>query len=249
MFQLLRRSTVILLCATLCACASDDEPHRGPGGGPPRRLPNVFISPAGEPFRAPFGAPYPVVAWFARADANRDGRLTREELRADGLAFFDRLDSNHDGVIDGLEVQDYEQTVAPEILPRIESLRSEEGVDTSLTFGDPSNTEDRPSPRRPQKAERPSAMPRGVGVQGAAVYSLINTPEPIAAADAQFDGRITRTEYAAALDRRFDLLDKPGLGYLTLASLPKTPLQIEILKRRKRAEKEAHDRAGAPPQP
>ena len=225
---------VILLCAGLCACVGDGDPQRGlAGGGPPRRLPNVFISPAGEPFRAPTDAPYPVAAWFARADTDRDGRLTRAEMRADGLAFFDRLDANHDGVIDGLEVQDYEQTVAPEILPRIESLRAGEGADPNLTFGDPNNTEGRADqPRRNRGTERASTA-RGVGLQGAAVYSLINAPEPVTAADAQFDGRITRAEFADTINRRFDSLDKAGVGYLTLAGLPNTPLQIEILKRRK----------------
>ncbi len=235
MTQALPRLALILLCSALCACASDDEPRRAPGGGPPRRLPNVFISPAGEPFRAPMDAPYPVATWFARADTNHDGRLSREELRADGLAFFDRLDANHDGVIDGLEVQDYEQTVAPEILPRIQSLHAEEGGNPDLTFGDPNNTEDRPPPARRRESDRPNAASRGVGVQGAAVYSLINAPEPITAADAKFDGRVTRAEFATTLDGRFDVLDKTGRGYLTLVDLPKTPLQIEILKRRKEA--------------
>ena len=251
MISVLRCTGLILLCAALVACASDESAggsggpdaggdgpdHEGPGRASARRLPNVFISPAGEPFRAAAGAPYPVADWFARADADHDGRLSREEFRADALAFFGKLDTNHDGIIDGAELGRYEQDVAPEILPKIESLHAEEGMDPSLTFGDPSNTDNRPdgSRSRRQGAARPPAPPRGIGVQGAAVYSLINTPEPVAAADTQFDGRITQAEFAAAADRRFELLDKTSAGYLTLAALPKTPLQTEITKRSKRA--------------
>ena len=240
MTKALWRAALILMCSTLAACAGDDGPRRlsdgrGEGGGPsgpPHRLPNVFISPAGEPFRAGPGEPYPVSQWFARADADHDGRLSRAEFQADAAAFFAKLDVNHDGVIDGLELQDYEQTIAPEILPRIEGLHALEGMDPSLTFGDPNNTNSRPARGRQGPEFRQPEPPRGIGVQGAAVYSLVNTPEPVAAADAQLDGRITRAEFAAAVDRRFDLLDKAGAGYLTLAALPKTPIQTEILKRK-----------------
>ena len=70
---------------------------------------------------------------------------------------------------------------------------------------------------------------------------MINAPEPVAAADTQFDGRITKAEFAAAADRRFVLLDKNSTGYLTLASLPRTPLQMERLKRAKQAAKARRD--------
>ena len=108
-------------------------------------------------------------------------------------------------------------------------------MNASLTFGDPSNTDNRPDDSRPrsQGSGRAPAPARGIGVQGAAVYSLINAPEPVAAADTAFDGRITRAEFAAASDRRFDVLDKTASGYLTLANLPKTPLQAELIRRSK----------------
>ncbi len=228
---------------------SGDERGDGHGSGAPRRLPNIFISPAGEPFRAAQEAPYPVVAWFRRADADHDGRLTRDEFRADALGFFGKLDMNNDGIIDGAELARYEQEVAPEILPKIESLHADEGMDPSLTFGDPRNTDNRPDDSRPHRRgeARAPAPARGIGVQGAAVYSLINAPEPVAAADTEFNGRITRAEFAAAADRRFDLLDKTSAGYLTEAALPKTPLQTAILKREKQAAKRRAEQPPVPP--
>ncbi len=264
-----RYAALGLLCAVLVACAGADDPGagadragpngdgRGEGGpdggghGPARRLPNIFISPAGEPFRAAPGARYPVADWFARADADHDGRLTRDEFRTDALTFFVRLDANHDGIIDGAEVGAYEQDIAPEILPRIESLHADEGMDASLTFGDPRNSDNRPDGSRPPPpgASRQPAPPKGIGVQGAAVYSLINTPEPVAAADTEFNGRITRAEFAAAADRRFDLLDKTSLGYLTLASLPQTPVQTEIVKRAKQEARRRRTGLPSPPTP
>jgi hypothetical protein len=258
MTPVLRRAALILLCSAAVACASDegdggrfDRGERGPpgaGAGAPRRpLPNVFISLSGEPFRAAAGTPYPVATWFAQADTDHDGRLSKAEVQADAARFFNRLDENHDGVIDGLEVQDYEQTTAPEILPRIEGLHSGEGMDASLTFGDPNNSDNRPQGRRSGGLNgRQPAPAKGVGVQGAAVYSLVNTPEPVAAADSHFDGRITRQEFIAAVTARFERLDTKGEGYLTLANLPKTPIQTEILKRQAQARK-ARPRSSPPP--
>ena len=75
----------------------------------------VFISPSGEPFRPDASAPDGFEAWFARVDANHDGRIDRSEFRADAEQFFKRLDTDHDGVIDGFEVAAYEKTVAPEL--------------------------------------------------------------------------------------------------------------------------------------
>jgi hypothetical protein len=77
-------------------------------GPPPHRL---FISPAGEPFRAGDG----LAAWFAGADADHDGALTPPELRADFARFFKDLDANADGQLDGLELQAYERERVPEI--------------------------------------------------------------------------------------------------------------------------------------
>ena len=232
-------AAIILATATaglvLVGCASDE------GGGaerpaqrlPTRPLPNVFISPEGEPFHAATGAPYPVAVWFARADTDHDGRLTRAEFRQDAALFFSRLDTNHDGVLDGGEVSHYEEEVAPEILPIIGRLRSGEGTDTHLVFGDGRNrAADNEVAGRYREPEQPGD-PRDVGLQGAGIYGLMNEPEPVAAADTQFDGRITRDEFQAAADRRFDMLDKKGLGYLTLATLPKTPVQVENLRRAK----------------
>jgi hypothetical protein len=63
-------------------------------------------------------------------------------------------------------------------------------------------------------------------LQGAAVYGLLNEPEPVTATDTKLDGRITLAEFLAAADRRFDRLDTKQLGYLTLDDLPKTPAQL-----------------------
>ncbi len=88
----------------LVRAQDDDEPE------------NLFISPCGQPFRARPGAPYPVVDWFRQANKKGDGQLTHAEFTADAAAFFDKLDLQHAGVLDPLDIEVYERQVAPEIL-------------------------------------------------------------------------------------------------------------------------------------
>ncbi len=265
------RAAVLPLLAgavLLAACAGDGDPTqyrevghggfgRGGGGDPAARrpgLPNVFISPAGKPYRAAAGDPYPVAAWFAAADADHDGRLTLSEFRQDAEAFFHELDTNHDGLIDGFEGQAYEQKVAPEILPRVEGLAAGEGMDLSLGGG-----RDRGG-GQPVIGSNGAARRAGAGrqaagdhiTQGAGLFSLLNEPEPVTAADTSFDGKITLKEFLAAADRRFAALDTKGQGYLTLAGLPKTPVQEAMEReaaRRAKARAKGGPAAGGPPPP
>ena len=239
----IHKRLLMLSLLLLAGCASDQSGYQivgrggyGRGGGGDdihvgRGLPNVFISPAGKPYRADEGQPYPVARWFAAADADHDGRITREEFRADAAAFFAELDANHDGVIDGFEIQTYEQKIAPEILPRIEGLGAGEGMDLALG-------------KRRRNGEPEIGASRGAlggreaagdhRPQGAGLFGLLNEPEPVSAADTSFDGRVTKVEFLAAADRRFAALDPMNTGALTLATLPKTPVQQALKANSKR---------------
>jgi len=73
----------------------------------------VFISPMGEPFVATAGADA-ITGWFQQADANHDGIITVDEMKADAERYFKALDLNHDGEIDPDEINKYEQDVAPQ---------------------------------------------------------------------------------------------------------------------------------------
>jgi Ca2+-binding EF-hand superfamily protein len=199
----------------LAACVGDGPGDPAPKG--PRS--SLFLSPAGEPFHAGPGQPYPVGVWFAQADANHDGKLTRDEFRADFARFFKLLDDNHNGSLDGVEVQRYETTIAPEVLPRLAQVQGgypgERGSGSERRLAEP--------PRR-----------KGQVYDGAPAYSLSNVSEPVASADADFDGKITLEEFLQAADRRFDQLDKNRDGYLTLKDLPQTPEEIAVEGRHRR---------------
>jgi Ca2+-binding EF-hand superfamily protein len=180
-----------------------------PGDAPQQ----VFVSPSGQPFRAPLDKPYPVAAWFAAADADHDGKLTKAEFRADAEAFFHVLDLNKDGVLEQPEVSRYEHMVAPEIIAGFtpDSL----GQDAAPSGDDVS---------APKKDEP----------QGAAWFSFMGEPEPVSAADGNFDGLVTLAEFQKATDERFALLDVNHKGYITLAQLPDTPVQANLKRQHRR---------------
>lgn len=175
---------------------------------PPTRdlRPQVFIAPSGEAYRAPGGAPYPVADWFARADADHDGKLTEAEFDADFLRFFASVDSNHDGVIDGTEIDRYENAT-PE-------LRS--GGFARDRY------EDQPAGDDGSKPARALGSYMSDSPQGGGRFDLLRIPEPVASMDTELKGRITRQQAQDAADYRFSLLDTKHRGYLVLAELPET---------------------------
>jgi Ca2+-binding EF-hand superfamily protein len=178
---------------------------------------NIFFSPAGEPFRGADKGDYAVALWFAKADANHDGVLSKEEFRADANRFFEVVDLNHDGKIDAAEVKNYEMKIAPEVLAR--SFDSGDVVGSSG-----------PKDIQPHNDSRlgnvSSQINNGQNRQGAGFFSFLDEPEPISGADIDFNNKITKDEWLAATNRRFGRLDQEGTGALKLSDLPKTPIQI-----------------------
>lgn len=227
------------LLLALAACAGGSPPDRpgpppteGDQGFVPRgRL--IFISPMGEPFRAAAAEPYPVALWFAGADADHDGRVVRAEFLADAERFFHQLDTDGDGTIDGVEVQRYEREIAPEILPDVGRLRAGEGQDEDLGSG-------RRGERRGERGSRSRRVEAGDRlVQGAGLYSFFPDLEPVSSADADFDGRVSLAEWRGKAARDFKRLDAGGLGAITLSTLPKTPQQTVVERRRAAEAKKA----------
>jgi Ca2+-binding EF-hand superfamily protein len=189
-----------------------------------------FISPMGEPFRPRRPDEDALADWFRQADRNHDGALTADELVADADRFFAALDTDHNGEIDPEELVAYEWEIAPEVQvnsrlrrPRPAAAEAKPVTDESRGAGN--------GVRRP----RESYDPLDRSPQGAARYALINMPEPVAAADADFNRGISLAEFRQAAVTRFQLLDKGRTGRLTVpeleALLPKFPVPGTKLKR------------------
>lgn len=178
-----------------------------------------FISPMGEPFRPPSTGEAPIARWFNQADRNQDDILTADEMQVDADRFFARLDSNHDSQIDPEELKIYEWEIAPEIQVNSNWRRPRGQAATQAA------AESEPSPDHPPgggSRKRSEDQHDGYqinGLQGAARYGLLNIPQPVASADADFNRLITLIEFRQAASFRFKLLDGRGQGRITLAEV------------------------------
>ena len=193
-----------------------------------------FVSPMGEPFRSRAPEDDPFARWFREADGNRDGMLTADEMRADAERFFAVLDGNQDGRIDSEERMTYESKIAPEVQVNSDWKRTRQETAEARSRDDPDRRD-----RRRLRWENGVDGYQLDGLQGAARYGLLNLPEPVAGADADFDRYVSLDEFRRAASYRFQLLDSDRSGRLTLGQLevlvPSRPKEGRRVKRRKDA--------------
>jgi hypothetical protein len=164
----------------------------------------LFLSPMGEPFRGTIEAP-PEAAWFDGADSNRDGRLAAVEMARDAERFFKLLDVDASGEIDPRENERYELQIAPEVSGRVATRAydsSVEGADI-LKGG--------------------LQAPRTYRPGGAALFSYFGFPQPVMAADANFNRGVSAREFERAAEQRFAMLDTNGDRVVERGELPKPP--------------------------
>lgn len=178
----------------------------------------MFISPMGEPFRPNARDDDTLADWFNQADRNHDGRLPLEEMQADAERFFAALDVDHDGEIGPDEISRYETTIAPESVGGHFSMMEVPGGDSNRgQYGG---------------HHRGGGHRRGGGGspgfshgndndqhQGAGRFGLLDLPEPVIAADTNFNRGVSLAEFRDAAAQRFMALDLDRRGYLTLSSL------------------------------
>jgi Ca2+-binding EF-hand superfamily protein len=177
-----------------------------------------FISPMGEPFRPRTATDDTLVRWFNQADRNHDGQLTADEMKADADRFFATLDTDGDGLIGPEELIHYEWELAPDVQLSARLRRQPGEAAPAKPSADQAGEQ---SDAGRSVRQRGHAEPDSLasGLQGGARYGLLNMPEPVAAADSDFDRAITRAEFEQAALERFQMLDRDHRGALTLAGL------------------------------
>lgn len=170
----------------------------------------------GEPFRSTSRDDDTLADWFAQADRNHDGRLTIEEMQQDAERFFALLDLNHDGEIDPDEITHYEDVVAPEV--RTGEHYSFASIDAGGQETEGGRQEGRGGGHH--RGGRTPGFFRGNDPhQGAGRFGLLDLPEPVVSADADFNRGVSLSEFRQAAVQRFLALDLDHHGYLTLSGL------------------------------
>ena len=207
-----------------------------------------FISPMGEAFRAHTAADDTLAKWFYQADRNHDGYLTAAEMQADADRFFATLDTTPDGQIDPDELAHYEWEIAPEIQVMSKTRRTPgQPAPVVKAEADDDHPRERQREQRKRREEAYASLGLAGELQGAARYSLLNIPEPVAAADTDFNRAVTREEFRQAALGRFQLLDSAHQGRLTLAELEALPHAPDPDRKKRKREKDARDiRVGNP---
>src|SRR5262245_36419223 len=109
----MRGLVAALMIAALAAGGAAWAQARGP----------LFVSPMGEPFRTGPDGAAPIQVWFAAADADHDGKLSRAEFIADAQRFFAVVDANHDGAATSVESTALYRQQASEIFTPMAPLR------------------------------------------------------------------------------------------------------------------------------
>lgn len=197
---MLRCTLCLLIAAGLAATPALAQPS---GRGP------LFVSPAGAVYRAqPHQGP-PIAIWFAQADANGDGAIDWAEFQADFERAFASFDTNGDGEIAPDEITRYETEILPEMAASGSFFRGPPGRSASQ-FG-PGGRNGGPRPRARTESRGTAAL-----MSGAARFGLLPIPHPIMDADSNFNRGVTRAEWAAAAQSRFNQLNRGGDGLLRL---------------------------------
>lgn len=176
------------------------------------------MSPMGEPFFGRTAGEDGLVVWFQQADTNHDGWLSPAEMEADAQRFFQTLDLNHDGEIDPDEIAHYENVIAPEVRsgmfrapPTAAAAAQQQGGDADRGSGHHGGGRGRHG--------GPGFAGGGSDEARAGRYGLLEIPEPVSSADADFNRGVSLEEFKRAADQRFGLLDVNHTGRLTLPEL------------------------------
>ncbi|GIL38478.1 hypothetical protein [Roseiterribacter gracilis] len=213
--------TLILLATTLAACSGNKLD--------PYKRPQIVISPNAEPLALgdDKSCKAELVAWFARVDTNHDGFIDRAEFMADARRWFAEMDQDKSGYVTAAELAAVREKklplpAAPPRRPESDNAASERRLPPLRQrfdpmydrYGDRLNAGEgqmgQGSARRDRTPtdlpDRPKSGLRN-GVAG--------EPDPVMAADADLDFKVTAIEWDLYAGSNFNWLDRKGTGRLT----------------------------------
>ncbi|MDE1146681.1 MAG: EF-hand domain-containing protein [Azospirillaceae bacterium] len=147
-------------------------------------------------------------AWFARVDANQDGKLSRDEFQVEADAVFTHYDLNGDGALNVTE---------------LEQVRQADRMAQAGHGGHPGGPPPNGGPDGAPNGGPPPGGPGGGPGMGGGRGGV----DPIMAADTNLDFRVTREEFRTYARALFDVIDADHDGQLTFDEVEKADLTVQ----------------------
>jgi len=176
----------------------------------------AVTTPNGEPLPTPPlqgfdspGCPAILGTWFDRIDTNHDGVVDRAEFMADAEAQFARMDLNHDGIVTPGTLAQYraglEGHEQPGTIPRTGGSDAGGIVPTQVADASPGGS----NPLYGKKSHSLTDLQQGGGNDPRV------EPDPVMSADTTLRFQVTKKEFLDQAAHRFARLDRDHSGRLT----------------------------------
>ncbi|MDO1580845.1 EF-hand domain-containing protein [Rhizobium oryzicola] len=151
------------------------------------------------------------------ADANKDGKITKDELVAWEENLFSQIDANKDGSITPGELRAYQKTKMEEWRSKMKEARADAPPPGPDGKGPDGKGPDHKGPHGPRNGMGPDRMGpghKGPGLMGNRIFRMIDTDE---------NGQISKAEASAAVDKLFTRMDRNKDGVISIDDLPNGP--------------------------
>lgn len=213
-------ATFLVGAAAPASFAAPGRPDHGPGRGPERAMMQDLM----------------FVRLLKNADANKDGKISKEEVAAWEETTFAAIDANKDGILTPGEMRTYREARREEWREKRQAERAEngkgpkgpdmaEGGNPPPPPGPDAGPAGRPGPREMADGERGPGRhhgdrhgmgmgPRGM-MPGVGLVRMVDTDE---------NGQISKAEATAAVDKMFTRMDRNKDGFITVDDLPDAPI-------------------------
>ena len=187
-------------CAALFGCSGDSHPAH-----PKTNAWRILYSPNGEPLNGgSLGAPScsdAMTHWFDRVDTNHDGVISHDEFMADAQAQFRRMDIDGNGYLVSEELGRFRRAYLQPV-----------------TTGPQVNAEPPPTSASTDASSASHAKHKrgaGQGEDHTSNPAAANDIDPVMAADSNLDFKVTPEEFTAHAEKTFLALDGNADGILS----------------------------------
>ncbi|MCJ8520442.1 Ca2+-binding EF-hand superfamily protein [Pseudorhizobium tarimense] len=154
------------------------------------------------------------------ADANKDAKITKEEVSARQEALFAEVDADKDGTLIPGELRAYRESKMEDFRKERAERREERQKEMAQNDED-GGSEERPGPRGDRGERRHDGGRWGMhhGRMGAQMggFHLVRQ------ADTDENGQFSKAEVTAAVDKMFERMDRNGDGVISIDDMPDRP--------------------------